>query len=93
MRVGCIADDLTGGTDLANEFARSGIKVIQVVGVPDAELGVVGGHDDFEVVVVALKTRTVPADLAVAETRKALGWLVRIGCDRFYVKYCSTFDS
>lgn len=93
MKVGCIADDLTGGTDLANEFARNGIKVIQVVGVPAAELRYVGHRDDFEVVVVALKTRTAPADLAVTEARKALDWLIRIGCDRFYVKYCSTFDS
>jgi uncharacterized protein YgbK (DUF1537 family) len=93
LKVGCIADDLTGGTDLANEFARNGIKVIQVVGVPAAELRDIGGHDDFEVVVVALKTRTAPAALAVAETRKALDWLIRTGCSHFYVKYCSTFDS
>jgi 3-dehydrotetronate 4-kinase len=94
LKLGCIADDLTGGTDLANEFARHGIKVIQVVGVPTAELDEIAGHDDdFEVVVVALKTRTATAEQAVAQTLSALDWLTRTGCQRFYVKYCSTFDS
>lgn len=79
LRLGCIADDLTGGTDLANEFAQHGVKVIQVVGVPTRDLRDLKGEDDFQVVVVALKTRTAPVEQAVAQTADALDWLIGNG--------------
>ena len=36
MLLGCIADDLTGATDLGVTLAREGLSVIQVNGVPRA---------------------------------------------------------
>ena len=57
MLLGCIADDLTGATDLGVNLAREGLSVIQVNGVPDAGLDVPGA----DAVVVALKSRTIPA--------------------------------
>jgi uncharacterized protein YgbK (DUF1537 family) len=87
--LGCIADDFTGGTDLANNLARSGFRVIQTVGVPKS----LSSFKEVDAVVVALKTRTTPARFAVAESRNALAWLRSIECQQFYFKYCSTFDS
>ena len=46
-----------------------------------------------DAIVVALKSRTIPAREAVAQSLTALAWLKRAGCRQFYFKYCSTFDS
>jgi uncharacterized protein YgbK (DUF1537 family) len=87
--LGCIADDLTGATDLGITLAREGLSAIQVNGIPDPGLDV----PVADAVVVALKVRTVaPAD-AVAQVLAALAWLRAQGAERIYFKYCSTFDS
>ncbi|WP_434774800.1 3-oxo-tetronate kinase [Pseudomonas oryzihabitans] len=87
--LGCIADDFTGATDLANMLVRGGMRTVQVIGVPaaDAEL------EAADAVVVALKSRTTPAAEAVSESLAALAWLRQRGCRQFFFKYCSTFDS
>jgi len=88
IKLGCIADDFTGATDLANNLVRAGMRVMQTIGVPDAALAA-----DVDAVVVALKSRTVaPAD-AVAQSLAALVWLQAQGAEQIYFKYCSTFDS
>lgn len=86
--LGAIADDFTGATDLAGLLARSGAPVSLRMGVPEAPPEKTA---PFEV--IALKIRTVPPDQAVAEARKALAWLRAAGAERFFWKYCSTFDS
>ena len=88
MLLGCIADDFTGATDLANNLARGGLRTVQTVGVPRERLG-----DDVDAVVVALKSRTIPAADAVAQSLAALKWLQQHHCQQIYFKYCSTFDS
>ncbi|NDR58398.1 3-oxo-tetronate kinase [Aliiruegeria sabulilitoris] len=88
--LGCIADDFTGATDLAGLLARSGVKVSLRMGVPE-EAPEEADVAAFEV--IALKCRTAPVAEAVAETRAALDWLRRAGAERFFWKYCSTFDS
>ena len=85
--LGCIADDFTGATDLANNLVRAGMQVVQAIGVPAAP---VTGAD---AVVVALKSRTIAAAEAVAQSLAALRWLRAQGCKQFYFKVCSTFDS
>ncbi len=87
--LGCIADDFTGATDLANNLVRGGMRVVQTIGVPGQPLPP-GGAD---AVVVALKSRTIPADEAVAQSLQALAWLRAQGAQQIYFKYCSTFDS
>ena len=88
--LGCIADDFTGATDLANTLVRAGMRVVQAIGVPDDALDV---GLDADAVVVALKSRTIaPAD-AVTQSLAALAWLQRRGAQQIYFKYCSTFDS
>jgi uncharacterized protein YgbK (DUF1537 family) len=86
--LGCIADDFTGATDLAGLLARSGVKVSLRMGVPDE-----APVDTAAIEVIALKCRTSPVAEAVAECRAALQWLQRAGAQRFFWKYCSTFDS
>jgi len=88
MLLGCIADDFTGATDLANNLVRSGMRTLQTIGVPDAPL-----TGEVDAVVVALKSRTIAASEAVAQSLAALAWLRRAGCRQFFFKYCSTFDS
>ncbi|MDE2607199.1 MAG: four-carbon acid sugar kinase family protein [Burkholderiales bacterium] len=87
LLLGCIADDFTGATDLANNLVRAGMRVVQTIGVPPEP---VAGVD---AVVVALKSRTIPAPEAVAQSLHALTWLREQGCRQFYFKVCSTFDS
>ena len=88
IKLGCIADDFTGATDLANNLVRAGMRTVQTIGTPGAPL-----RDDADAVVVALKTRTLPADEAVAQSLAALQWLRAQGAEQIYFKYCSTFDS
>jgi uncharacterized protein YgbK (DUF1537 family) len=88
MVLGCIADDFTGATDLANNLVRAGMRVVQTIGVPAGPLGA-----EVDAVVVALKSRTVPPAQAIAESLAALAWLQAQGAQQIYFKYCSTFDS
>ena len=94
MLLGCIADDFTGATDLANMLVRGGMRTVQTIGIPEAGSAVAATvASDADAVVVALKSRTIPAEEAVAQSLEALAWLQSIGCEQIYFKYCSTFDS
>jgi uncharacterized protein YgbK (DUF1537 family) len=86
--LGCIADDFTGGTDLAGMLVKAGMRTVQLIGVPQGPL-----PDDVDAIVIALKSRTNPVDEAVSESLAALRRLQDAGCRQFYFKYCSTFDS
>ncbi len=85
--LGAIADDFTGATDLANALTRQGMRTLLTNGVPEAPPAGV------DAVVVALKTRTIDAALAVEQSLAALAWLAQAGVRQVYFKYCSTFDS
>lgn len=87
MLLGCIADDLTGATDLALMLSRGGLRTVQTIGVPT------GKAPDAEAVVVALKSRTIPAKDAVDQSLEALRWIRAAGARQVFFKYCSTFDS
>jgi uncharacterized protein YgbK (DUF1537 family) len=88
IQLGCIADDFTGASDLANNLVRAGMRVVQTIGVPTGPLGA-----DVDAVVVALKSRTVAPAEAVSQSLAALKWLQAQGAAQIYFKYCSTFDS
>jgi uncharacterized protein YgbK (DUF1537 family) len=95
ITLGVIADDFTGATDVASMLVRAGMRTLQWIGVP----GVGAAHAEPsdgpppDAVVIALKSRTLPAAQAVAESLAALRWLQDAGARQFYFKYCSTFDS
>lgn len=89
MLLGCIADDLTGATDLALTLTRGGMRTVQVIGVPPASMDL----GPFDAVVVALKSRTNPVDEAVAWSLASARLLQAQGARQLFFKYCSTFDS
>ena len=86
--LGCIADDLTGATDLCNNLVRAGMRVILTIDVP-AEAGALPA----DAIVIALKSRTIPAAEAVSQSLEACRWLRSQGVRQIYFKICSTFDS
>ena len=89
MLLGCIADDLTGATDVALMLQSAGMRTVQAIGVPAAGAAL----DAADAVVIALKSRTIPAGEAVGESLAALEWLRSRGARQILFKYCSTFDS
>jgi uncharacterized protein YgbK (DUF1537 family) len=98
--LGCIADDFTGATDLANMLVRGGMRTVQTIGVPSSSSSSTGSSSkqaaaplEADALVVALKSRTIEAADAVAQSLAALDWLRAQGCRQFFFKYCSTFDS
>jgi uncharacterized protein YgbK (DUF1537 family) len=93
MLLGVIADDFTGASDIANTIAKglpghSGLRTAQFLGVPKGPV-----PRTIECGVVALKSRSIPAGEAVAQSLAALEWLLQQGCRQIVFKYCSTFDS
>ena len=89
MLLGCIADDLTGATDLSLMLSRAGLATVQTTGLPPSDFDASG----YDAIVVALKSRTIPAADAIAQSLEAADALLALGAKRFYFKYCSTFDS
>ena len=86
--LGAIADDFTGATDLANTLVRQGMRTVQLIGVPTT-----APPEEVDAIVVALKSRTIPAPQAVEQSLAALAWLRQAGVRQVLFKYCSTFDS
>lgn len=88
MLLGVIADDFTGGSDVANTLAKGGMRVTQFVGIPSRRAAV-----ECEAGVISLKSRTILAAGAIAQSLAACDWLLAQGCRQILFKYCSTFDS
>jgi uncharacterized protein YgbK (DUF1537 family) len=89
LALGCIADDYTGASDLANTLTRNGLRTVQTIGVPRDDLAL----PDVDAVVVSLKSRSIAAADAVAKSRAADQWLRSRGAQHVLFKICSTFDS
>ena len=86
--IGVIADDVTGATDVAAALRRAGLRTLLALGTDLDDPGA-----SADAIVIGLKTRSLPAADAVAQSLDALAVLRQRGADRIYVKYCSTFDS
>jgi len=89
LSLGCIADDYTGASDLANTLTRSGLRTVQTIGVPASDLAL----PEVDAVVVSLKSRSIEAGLAVTRSRAAEKWMRSRGVSHVLFKICSTFDS
>ena len=87
MKIGAIADDFTGASDLANTLAKAGMATTLFVGVPAA------GLPPCEAGVIALKSRSNPVTDAVSQSLDALAALKGANVAQVIFKYCSTFDS
>lgn len=88
MKIGVIADDFTGASDIALTLAEAGMSVAQFIGVPDGP-----GDAGLDAGVVALKSRTAPLSDAMAKSMAACEWLLAQGASQIILKVCSTFDS
>jgi uncharacterized protein YgbK (DUF1537 family) len=89
LALGCIADDYTGASDLANTLTRCGLRTVQTIGVPSDDLKL----PEVDAVVVSLKSRSIEASQAVAKSRAAEKWMRGRGASHVLFKICSTFDS
>jgi uncharacterized protein YgbK (DUF1537 family) len=89
ISLGCIADDYTGASDLANTLTRCGLRTVQTIGVPSGDLAL----PEVDAVVVSLKSRSIEAGLAASRSRSAEKWLRGHGAQHVLFKICSTFDS
>ena len=90
IKLGCIADDFTGAGDAASFLAEGGLRTILVNGIPGEDFLL---PDDCEAVVIALKSRTQKKEDAIRDSLAGIRWLAVHGTEKFYFKYCSTFDS
>ena len=89
LKLGCIADDYTGASDLANTLTRAGLRTVQTIRVPSDDLAL----PEVDAVVVSLKSRSIEASMAVERSRAAEKWLRGRGASHVLFKVCSTFDS
>ncbi|MDA9405666.1 3-oxo-tetronate kinase [Bradyrhizobium sp. CCBAU 45384] len=85
---GVVADDLTGGMETAAMLVAAGIECGFVT---DPE--VVDSCGDVPAIVIAQKTRVIPAGEAVSMTEKAARALLARDARQIFFKYCATFDS
>ncbi|OTA18958.1 type III effector HopAN1 [Xenorhabdus beddingii] len=91
IKLGVIADDFTGATDIASFMVQSGWKVVQLLGVPDENTLI---PYDADAVVISLKIRSCPAAESILQSLRSCHWLRhKAGCRQLFFKYCSTFDS
>ncbi|EDT6367079.1 3-oxo-tetronate kinase, partial [Salmonella enterica subsp. enterica] len=88
LKIGVIADDFTGATDIASFLVENGMPTVQINDVPTGTQ-----PEGCDAVVISLKTRSCPAQEAIKQSLAALVWLKKQGCQQVYFKYCSTFDS
>ena len=88
MKLGVIADDFTGASDIGLTLAEAGMSVTQFIGVPESP-----ATTDLDAGVVALKSRTAPVEEAVSQSLAACDWLRAQGAEQIILKVCSTFDS
>ncbi len=86
---GALADDLTGGMELAAMLVAQGVRC----GFVTRPEGVAALPDDLQAVVIAQKTRVVPAADAVAAFERGAKVLLARGARQLFFKYCATFDS
>lgn len=94
MRLGAVADDVTGACDLAGRVVEAGIPASVLLGTPgDSARADLYPADGSAAAVVALKVRTAPVSEAVAASAEAARFLLSAGATLLYQKYCSSFDS
>src|SRR5689334_22197396 len=86
--IGIVADDLTGGMETAAMLVALGVDCGFVT-----RPALVQHFSNSPAVVVAQKTRVVPAAEAVRKSEDAAQRLLDIGARRLFFKYCATFDS
>lgn len=87
IKLGVVADDFTGASDVASFLVEAGVPTVLCSGIPERI------PEGYSAAVIALKSRTQPVKEAVQDSLCALETLRQAGAEKFYIKYCSTFDS
>lgn len=87
MKIGVVADDFTGASDIALTLAEAGMKTLLLAGIPEQ------GAPDCDAAVISLKSRTAPVVEAVEQSLTGCDWLTARGAEQIIFKVCSTFDS
>ncbi len=64
-----------------HNLVRAGMRVVQAMGVPTAPL-----DTEADAIVVALKSRTIPKDEAIAQSLAALQWLQAQGAEQILLQ-------
>jgi uncharacterized protein YgbK (DUF1537 family) len=85
---GAIADDLTGGLELAGMIRAEGISCDFVT-----DPSLFNRSSESKAVVIGLRTRTAPRGEAVEAFRRAALCLTGFNARQIFFKYCATFDS
>jgi uncharacterized protein YgbK (DUF1537 family) len=93
LRLGVVADDVTGACDLAGRVADAGLPAAVTIGVPTTSEGLFPSDGGPGCAVIALKSRTAPVAEAVETSVRSAERLLEAGATLLYQKYCSTFDS
>ncbi len=86
---GALADDLTGGMELAAMLVAQGVRC----GFTTDPAAAASLDPGLDALVIAQKTRVIPAGEAVAAFRHGAQVLRARGARQLFFKYCATFDS
>lgn len=91
-RLGIVADDVTGASDIGGLLAKAGLAVRLFTAEADlATLPERLRDARTDVVIVDTDSRLEPPDIAAAKVRHATRALLDAGRDRFWKKTCSVF--
>lgn len=90
IKIGCVADDFTGASDIASFFKQAGLETLLINELPGPDFYI---SEETDCIVIALKTRTMETKEAIRQSMEAFYWFNEIGAQKLYFKYCSTFDS
>ena len=82
---GAVADDLTGGLELAAMIVAAGVPCAFATEPPD--------RSEHPAIVIGRRTRVADPAVAVADIRRTGTWLREQGARQIFFKYCATFDS
>jgi uncharacterized protein YgbK (DUF1537 family) len=85
VKLGVIADDLTGANDTGLQFAKAGLKTVVVWDLDGIE-----GSSKADVIVVDAESRRDPAEVAYRKVSEAARRLKESGVELFYKKIDST---
>ncbi len=67
IKIGVIADDFTGATDIASFLVENGLPTVQINGVPTGKM-----PEAIDALVISLKTRSCPVVEATQQSLAAL---------------------
>lgn len=90
MKMGVVADDVTGSNDIGIMFAKSGC-LTHVFAYNGIEEFTLGAQSDAQIVILDTNSRLDTANVAYEKVFEATRALQEAGCRQFHNKTCSVF--